>query len=411
MPHRISDEFHFTPTGKYQDLTNHRVSLKNEIHFNKSKLQTTLGYSSHKRAVMIDEKPKIGMHLQTWEMDNKWYLPALNRLESIIGMQGMYQTNQNYGEHFLLPDARILNGGIFGTINLSLDQSVLQTGLRIDTRNIKTEDIGEPSQPGFRKGFEKNLYSFSGSFGIKHDFSEEFTGRLNIASGFRAPNLAELTSQGLHESRVEIGNPDLKNEKNLQTDLNLTYENVHVEFFANAFYNDINHYIFLAPTGNFQDGFPVYKYEQADAYLYGGEIGLHFHPHPWDWLHFDSSYETVTGKRKDGEYLPLIPPDQWKNTLRLTHKKNKNNRYFWFFSLNHHFKADKVSAFEDTHPSYTLINTGIGYSGQKNKLKYSANLSIHNLTDKKYISHLSVLREDNIPNPGRNIILSLKISI
>jgi iron complex outermembrane receptor protein len=37
--------------------------------------------------------------------------------------------------------------------------------------------------------------------------------RLNLASGFRAPNLAELTSNGVHEgtNRYEIG--DLKNKK------------------------------------------------------------------------------------------------------------------------------------------------------------------------------------------------------
>jgi iron complex outermembrane receptor protein len=37
-----------------------------------------------------------------------------------------------------------------------------------------------------------------------------------------------------------------------------------------------------------------------------GEIGLHFHPHPLDWLHYETSFETVTGKKQDGDYLPLI---------------------------------------------------------------------------------------------------------
>jgi hypothetical protein len=43
-----------------------------------------------------------------------------------------------------------------------------------------------------------------------------------------------------------------------------------------------------------------------NAKLYGGEIGLHFHPHPLDWLHYETSFETVTGKKQDGDYLPLI---------------------------------------------------------------------------------------------------------
>jgi iron complex outermembrane receptor protein len=52
---------------------------------------------------------------------------------------------------------------------------------------------------------------------------DAMTLRLNVVSGFRAPNLAELTSNGIHEgtNRYEVGNSDLKTEQNVQTDLNL----------------------------------------------------------------------------------------------------------------------------------------------------------------------------------------------
>jgi iron complex outermembrane receptor protein len=49
---------------------------------------------------------------------------------------------------------------------------------------------------------------------------------------------------------------------------------------------------------------------------YTGEIGLHFHPHPLDWLHYETSFETVTGKKQNGDYLPLIPANNWSNTIR-----------------------------------------------------------------------------------------------
>jgi iron complex outermembrane receptor protein len=44
----------------------------------------------------------------------------------------------------------------------------------------------------------------------------------------------------------------------------------------------------------------VFSYIQNNAKLYGGEIGLHFHPHPLDWLHYETSFETVTGKKQNG---------------------------------------------------------------------------------------------------------------
>jgi iron complex outermembrane receptor protein len=65
--------------------------------------------------------------------------------------------------------------------------------------------------------------------------ADDVTLRLNVASGFRAPNLAELTSNGVHEgtNRYEIGN-SLKTEQK-QTDLNLEYKVDHVDFLSTDF--------------------------------------------------------------------------------------------------------------------------------------------------------------------------------
>ena len=78
-------------------------------------------------------------------------------------------------------------------------------------------------------------------------------------------------------------------------DLNLEYKSEHFEVFTNGFYNHIDNYIFIAPTGEVLDDNFVFDYVQSNAYLFGGEAGIHFHPHPFDWLHFTSSFETVTG--------------------------------------------------------------------------------------------------------------------
>jgi iron complex outermembrane receptor protein len=69
----------------------------------------------------------------------------------------------------------------------------------------------------------------------------------------------------------------------------------------------------------------VFSYIQNNAKLYGGEIGLHFHPHPW--LHYETSFETVTGETERG-LLPLIPANNWSNTIR-TEFKIRN----WFEGL------------------------------------------------------------------------------
>ncbi len=284
---------------------------------------------------------------------------------------------------------------------------MIQAGIRYDYHYIKTETVDQ-NRPGFRK----NLSSLSGALGIKQSLADDMNLRLNIASGFRAPNLAELTSYGEHEGRIEIGNPDLKNEQNMQIDLNWDYSSTHIEFYVNGFYNHINHYIYLEPQpAPANQLLPVYQYKQNNAYLYGGEAGLHFHPHPWDWLHIKSSFETVIGKQENGDYLPLIPADQWKNEIRLTNKHHHGalKKYYWAFEINRSFEA-RTPETQENYPGYTLLNTNIGADFKYRKMTAHVFMAVRNLTNKTYISNLSVLREKNIPNQGRNIILGLDLS-
>jgi len=109
----------------------------------------------------------------------------------------------------------------------------------------------------------------------------------------------------------------------MQTDLNLEYQNSHFKFFANGFYNKIKNYIYLNPAPITISGYDVFNYFQTDSKLYGGEFGIHFHPHPLDWLHFESSFETVTGEKQNREFLPLIPANNWNNSLRAEFKIKK----------------------------------------------------------------------------------------
>ncbi len=52
---------------------------------------------------------------------------------------------------------------------------------------------------------------------------------------------------------------------------------------------------------------------------------------------------------------------------------------------------------------YALINLWGGAEFYGGKTKFLLSLSVRNLTNRTYISHFSVLREDGIPEPGRNI--------
>ncbi|WP_311195959.1 TonB-dependent receptor [Antarcticibacterium sp. 1MA-6-2] len=160
---------------------------------------------------------------------------------------------------------------------------IFRLSLRFDNRRLETKEHGEEGEEEFFAPIERNFTSYNGALGVKFQVLPALTARINGASGFRAPNLAELTANGSHEgtNRYEIGNSSLDNEQNFQLDLALEYRNEHFELFANAFHNKINNYIYLNPTGEFIEEDPVFEYFQNDARLYGGEARYSYSPPPY----------------------------------------------------------------------------------------------------------------------------------
>ncbi len=412
----IADQTKSKKTGfPKQGVFNHLLSLNSVFFFEKSKMDLDLGYIANDRSEFEDSNvAALHMKLKTFNYNAKYHFPKTGKIETIIGVQGMHQTNANSGEEYLIPDAVTNDFGVFGTANYEWNSNVLQAGLRFDNRRISTEAHGISGDEGSFEAIDNSYDSFNASLGYKTNLADNMTLRLNVASGFRAPNLAELTSNGVHEgtNRYEVGNSDLETEQNVQADLNLEYKTDHFEFFVNGFYNHINNYIYTSATGAMIENNAVFNYIQNNAKLYGGEIGLHFHPHPLDWLHFETSFETVTGEKQNGDYLPLIPANKWNNTIRTEFQiRNWMEDAFATLNVSSTFNQKKVSGFETESSGYNLVNLGFGGTVKLGKTVFDVNINGNNLFDKRYVTHLSRLKIDGIPNIGRNIIFGVNFNL
>ncbi len=429
-----------TPLLPYQQINMHILSLHNHLFLANSKLDINLGYVRNERMEFEEEhdhheeeeheeeheeegheehheEAALNMQLKTFTYEAKYHLPKTDKLETILGIQGLHQTNENFGEELLIPNAKTNDIGMLATAIYNFnDHHTLQGGLRYDYRNLSTNayEIEDHNTTEVVDGVDNTYGNFTFSLGYKTNLFNFITTRINLASGYRAPNLAELTSYGVHHgtNRFEIGNPDLKSEQNLQTDISLGYNSEHLEVYANGFYNHINNYIYAAPTGDMEDGYPVYAYIQNNAKLYGGELGIHYHPHPIDWLHLESSFETVTGKKDNGDYLPLIPANKWANTFRGEFQINNNIKDLYAaINVDSYFSQNKVSNFEEKTDGYQLVNLRFGSTFSLKKSAIKVKLSLNNLLNKTYTSHLSALKFEGIPNAGRNIVVGLNWSI
>jgi iron complex outermembrane receptor protein len=399
----------------FQEIDNHILSLDNKWFLKNSSLDLKAGYLFNNRKEFAEESnPELQLKLNTFNYDLTYHLPEFGKFETLAGIQGMFQNNRNYAEEILIPDASVSDIGVFGTTHYHLEKLDLQGGLRFDSRTIDSKAMGVISDSDYIPALSKSFTSFNAAIGAKANLTEQFIARLNLASGFRAPNLAELTSNGVHEgtNRYERGNPNLKSEQNLQTDLSLEFRNEHFEISANGFYNSIRDYIFISPSEEIVEDIPVYNYVQADAALYGGELGVHIHPHPIDWLHFESSFETVLGELTNGTYLPLLPANSLKNTLRAEFEAIRALKSpYLFVTFENVFAQNRTGAFETASEGYNLLSLGAGSQFEIQKIELKTGVSITNLTDEKYISHLSRLKQDGIENIGRNVNIHLKLSI
>ena len=404
-----------TPLFPSQKMENHLLSFNQKLYFKNSKLEATAGYVFNDRKELeSQDETALFMKLKTFNYNVRYYLPDFGKFETIIGFQGMNQENRNFGEEKLIPDAKIDDIGFFGTSQYKFNKNIIQFGMRYDFRNVTTKAFGENGTEGAFQELDKKYESINASLGFKTNFTDKITSRINFATGFRAPNLSELSSNGVHEgsNRYEIGNSNLKTEQNFQIDLNVDYNTEHFDFFANGFYNNINNYIFISPNGNTIDTNFVYDYLQNNAVLYGGETGIHLHLHEIDWLHMTSSYEMVIGKLENNLSLPLIPANQWKNNFRANFDLSKNiKNSFVFLQANYTFNQNKIGDFETKTNDYLLLSTGVGTDIQLKKATFNLFLTGTNLLNKEYVAHLSRLKSDGIYNMGRNIVLGVNFNL
>jgi iron complex outermembrane recepter protein len=397
----------------YQQFITHLVSSQSKFYMGKSKLEANVSYQNT-QLVHFGEKDfyELQMRLATLSYDARLYFPSDKYSEYILGFQGINQQNNNVKnrETILLPDADIDNYSVFGLMQRTFSQKLkIQAGARYDYKTISTQAVGKVDMLNYRRPLDKNYGSFSGSFGATYNLSEELLFRGNVAAAYRTPNLAELTSFGQHETRFEVGDQHLNPENSYESDLSLHYHTNFFMFDLAGFYNCIHDYIFISPIGSETDtGIPIYKYMQNNSHLYGGEAGLHIHPGFARWLHFQTSYSMVIGKQESGDYLPFIPASKLNVELR-AEKERLLFATKAFISLNSYTASSQNKAAPDETPTkgYTLCDLSLGGILKIGNQDVSVALCANNITDKKYIDHLSTLKEVNMYNPGRNFCISV----
>jgi iron complex outermembrane receptor protein len=406
----------------FQNVGHTKYTLVNRFILGKTQLAVNAGFQENQRKeyALSNMDPGIWMKLKTINYDSKFYFPEYKKWEIVAGAAGMRQMNQNRGGELLIPDFISDDAGGFIYTKKNWDKTTMNMGLRYDLRilnMVKTDSLF----PADKKIFS----AFTGSLGFTYRIDSVFNLKANLGRGFRAPNISELSANGVHEGtfRYEIGNKSLKPEVSLQGDISITAERPRFTAELNLFRNQIDNFIYYTNTNgetNLVDNisYPVFRYVQGVAVLYGFEFGMDVHL--FYNLHFENNVSYVLGQNTSADKaLPFMPPVQVHNELRWDTKFIKNKRFtesFIYLGIDNHFRQSRVDLdFETSTKDYHVLNAGMGTGIKLGKQIIQITLSAENLMNEKYIEHLNRLKYvlDNngngIYNRGRSFVISVNV--
>jgi iron complex outermembrane recepter protein len=216
----------------------------------------------------------------------------------------------------------------------------------------------------------------------------------------RAPALEELYNNGPHSGNAsfEIGNPNLERESSDGIDLGLRHSSGRLRAEANVFYYYINNFIFLAPTGDVEDGLTVANYAQGNSRFVGTEARLDIGLARSFWLL--SSLDYVNAELKDTETpLPRIPPLRGRVGFEAFYKGFRFNPEVVMAR-----DQDRLFPLETRTPGYATVNLTASYTIAQQHAAQTISVNAFNLNDKLYFNHLSFIK-GFAPEIGRGVRL------
>lgn len=394
------------------------LSSQNQIQLKgRSKLNVNAGLQSNRRmenegggAISLD------MHLLTLQYLIKYERELNQKHTLMLSHLGLYENNTNYGARKIVPDAVMNEFNVSAYLESKFggyknNRPWLRTELgagagRKQVNTFFTAGVNDPNKeirPFRKSAFYQNAFAGVSISRIKHLLI-----KFNASSGVRIPNLAELSSDGLHEGvfTFEIGNPKLKNETLNSLNAVFDYNQKNFSFSCSPFYNHFSNYVYLAPTSEQWLGFPVFRYMQQDAEQMGMELTMD--------VRFLKRFKLsglasgMNSKTASGEYTPYTPANKMGGSLTYDFRFKNGASISAYVKMDHYDAQRQLAPNELGTGSYELIGAGVSGAVFLSGKMLEWSLVGNNLGNKAYYDHLSRLKYFGLLNPGRNIFASLK---
>ncbi|MCY3860024.1 MAG: TonB-dependent receptor [Gammaproteobacteria bacterium] len=403
--HEDEHHEHEGPPTSLLDFEQQRLDfdfLRQDVNDSIQQLQVRLGISEYQH----EELDEPGGHAETSFFNDEYELrvdATLNRANTSV--VGVHLSGRDYQvmteEDPVLPvtESRL---GVSWLHERPLGSTTLELGTRVEAKKVDSDEFGG-----------RNFSDYALSLGLLTDQTRDWTFKVEMSQSSRAPSLEELASRGFHlaTNAVEIGNPELGNESQTGFTASATRQTGNLELGLTAYHRRFTDFIYIANSGEFDHGAPVFTYLHRDA-TFTGFDGTALYHHSLDGageLDLRLSYDAlaITVGRSSETRLPQIPPERITVGLDLY-----QNALFASLEMSHNAAVSNTAMFEHPTDSWYDLSTRIEYTfaGLGDATDVTLYLKGKNLTDEEQRNHVSIIK-DRVPLPGRMLEVGFRLSI
>jgi hemoglobin/transferrin/lactoferrin receptor protein len=315
--------------------------------------------------------------------------------------------------------------GVFAQhlLKLKNEKLIINDGIRFQVVSIHSTIIDNSFFNLPVTDIQQNTFAITGNLGLVYLPADDFRFTLGLASGFRNPNIDDLSrvfESSTALQRVIIPNADIKPEYTYNLDLGITQlVSKKIKFDVTGFYTLFRNAIGLAP----------YQLNGQDSILYNGIVSavyanrnvkkattigfnINLKVDFTEKLSFYGTYTYTHGRFKnpDGKKIPQdhIPPSFGKASLKYTLSKFDTEGFILFNGwkkirdYNPDGEDNQQYATPDGMPSWMTLNWRSSWQAtQWLQLQFS----IENILDRNYRFFAS-----GFSSPGRNYVIAARTS-
>lgn len=395
-----SDEAHGEGPVKI-DLVQTRIDMRGAVNIGGflDSLQFRGAYGDYRHVELEGDEPGTTFSGEGVEFRTDLVQADRNGWRGRSGMQLLAREMSVVGPEAFVPDNEVTRLGLFTLQSLKVGGGVeVEAAGRYETASVKAASVG----------FDRNFDLWSGALGLSWVPADSWKVGANYIRGARAPAPEELLSNGMHAATqsFEIGDPAFRKETSDGFEAYVRYSNGGTSLSLTGYVTDFNGFITALPTGDEQDGFPVFQYQQLPARFKGFEVSGGLEAFRWDGgvLKLDASADYTHAQLKNVGPVPRIPPLRLQGGIEA-----EMGALHLRGDVEWNDSQPRVAEFEYPVKSFTVVNLSADWHPMGEQGPVTLILDANNIFDVVGRRAASYTR-DFVPVAGRDIRLTAKLS-